>query len=297
MSRRSPARSLTRRLLYRLATDARFEILVRRSSALERRAYRAARRYVAGTSLADALEVVGRLHAQGLSATLDLFGENLADPDAVEPTVERYLEMARAIGRLDADVYLEVVPSHLGLDHSAEFFSRQAERIAEALPGGSRLQVSAEESWRTPRILDAVLALAAQHAPIVPTLQANLRRSAGDAERLGAAGVPVRLVKGAYVEPPEVAYGWGEATDLAFLRLAHALHQSGVELAIGTHDPVIREALLLALPGIKLEVLLGVREDEAPMLAQRGHPVRVYVPFGESWFRYWMRRVAESKGP
>lgn len=80
------------------------------------------------------------------------------------------------------------------------------------------------------------------------------------------------------------------------LGLAHALHQSGVELAVGTHDPVIREALLLALPGIKLEVLLGVREDEAPMLAQRGYPVRVYVPFGESWFRYWMRRVAESKG-
>lgn len=296
MSRRYPVRSVTRRLFYRLATDSRFEVLVRRSPVLERRTYRAARRYVAGTSLADALEVVGRLHAQGLSATLDLFGENLADPDAVERTVERYLVLARTIGRLDADVYLEVVPSHLGLDHSVEFFSRQVERIAEALPAGSRLQISAEESWRTPRILDAVLALAARQAPIVPTLQANLRRSAQDAERLGAAGVAVRLVKGAYVEPPEVAYAWGEETDLALLGLAHALHQSGVELAVGTHDPVIREALLLALPGIKLEVLLGVREDEAPMLAQRGYPVRVYVPFGESWFRYWMRRVAESKG-
>jgi proline dehydrogenase len=100
--------------------------------------------------------------------------------------------------------------------------------------------VSAEESWRTERILDVVLALAMQGAPVMATLQANLRRSTADARRLADAAVPVRLVKGAYREPPDVAHTWGEPTDVAFLRLAHELHAASIELVVGTHDQVIR---------------------------------------------------------
>jgi proline dehydrogenase len=128
------------------------------------------------------------------------------------------------------------------------------------------------------------------------TLQANLRRSAPDAERLAAAGVPIRLVKGAYPEPPDVAHAWGEETDLAFLRLAHMLRAAGARVALATHDPVLREALLASPGGFSVEMLLGVREDDARALARRGVPTRIYVPFGERWFRYWMRRVAESVG-
>jgi proline dehydrogenase len=285
-----------RQLLYRLATSDRFEAMVRRSSNLERIALRAAHRYVAGTSLAEALEVVRRLHRDGLGVSLDLFGEGLADPQAAERVLERYVEATHALGGLEADAYLEVVPSHLGIDRSVSFFTRHAERIIEALPTGSRLQISAEESWRTPAILEAALELAGRGAPITVTLQANLRRSVQDAERLAAAGVPVRLVKGAYVERADVALPWGEETDIAFLRLAHMLHGFGADLALATHDPVIREAVLLAVPEAKIEMLLGVREEDAKILARRGHPVRIYVPFGEAWFRYWMRRVAESMG-
>jgi proline dehydrogenase len=175
--------------------------------------------------------------------------------------------------------YLEVVPSHLGLDVSPHF-REQLERIIESLPTGSRLEVSAEESWRTERILEVVLALANQGARVMTTLVANLRRSVADASRLADAAVPVRLVKGAYLEPPDLAHDWGEPTDVAFLRLAHELHAAGIELAIGTHDPVIREALLASLTGIGVEMLLGVRPDDARELVRRGHHVRIYVPGG-----------------
>lgn len=89
---------------------------------------------------------------------------------------------------------------------------------------------------------------------------------------------------------------WGEATDTAFIRLAHSLAGAYAELAIATHDRVICEALLLALPRLKIEMLLGVRPHDAEDLVQRGHHVRLYVPYGRDWFRYSMRRLAESRG-
>ena len=113
--------------------------------------------------------------------------------------------------------------------------------------------------------------------------------------RLRRAGVPIRLVKGAYEEDPRVALTRGEATDVAFLELAHALHADGAEVAIATHDAVLREALLRALPGLGVEMLLGVRSADASALARRGVPVRIYVPYGDDWFAYAARRWAESK--
>ncbi len=106
----------------------------------------------------------------------------------------------------------------------------------------------------------------------------------------------IRLVKGAYVESPAVAYPFGEPTDLAFVKLAHDLHRAGATVWLATHDPVLREALLPAMPGAGVEMLLGVRPDDQVELAARGIPIRVYMPYGPHWFRYAMRRVAESRG-
>jgi proline dehydrogenase len=127
-------------------------------------------------------------------------------------------------------------------------------------------------------------------------VQANLRRAPQDLERLVDAGLHVRLVKGAYVEPGQRALPYGEATDIAYLRLAHRLAERGAEFALATHDRVLREALLAALGPRPVEQLLGVRPEALGELVARGVPVRVYVPFGRNWFRYWMRRLAESRG-
>jgi proline dehydrogenase len=128
------------------------------------------------------------------------------------------------------------------------------------------------------------------------TAQANFRRTVSDLDRLVAAGVYIRLVKGAYLEPEDLALPYGEPTDIAYLRLAHKLADAGAQFALATHDGVLREALLAALGPLPVEQLLGVRPDVLDDLRARGVPVRVYVPFGDNWFRYWMRRLAESRG-
>ena len=198
--------------------------------------------------------------------------------------------------RIKAPTYLSIDLSHIGIDEPGDGPRRRLERIAAALPAGVRIQVGAEQAARTDRILEAVLAVARGGGPVAATIQANLRRSPADAQRLAEAGVPIRLVKGAYVETPALAHPWGDATDLAFIELAYALHRAGATVSLATHDPVIREALLPALPGAGVELLLGVRPDDLGPLVARGVPVRVYVPYGDRWFRYAMRRAAESRG-
>lgn len=285
-----------RRLLYAAATSERLETLVLRSGLLRRGAFARASRFVAGESLSDALATVRSLVEHGFAVSVDRFGENLQEPERISAIVGEYIELARAVAEMDEDVYLEVVPSHLGIDASVEFFCEQARRIAAHLPPDARLEISGEESHRTPLIIDAELRLAAEGVPVVATLQANLRRTETDADRLIDCGVPIRLVKGAYVERSEVAYPWGEPVDVALVQLAHQAHQAGADLTIATHDPVIHEALLPALDGVGIEMLLGVRTGDAGALVQRGYHVRIYVPYGSDWFRYWMRRVAEGRG-
>jgi len=247
---------------------------------------------VAGSTREEAFAVVRRLHDQGLTASIDLFGEQVRDETAARAAADDYVALAGALADLPGGTDL----SHVGLDIAVDFCRDQVARIITALPPQARLQIGAEDGAHTDRILEVILGLARDGSSIVATLQANLRRSERDAAALAAAGVPVRLVKGAYVEPAEVSYAWGEETDVAFIRLAYDLRVGGAEVVIATHDPVLREALLAAFPELGIEMLLGVRSEDAVMLARRGKPARIYVPYGHDWFRYWMRRLAESRG-
>ena len=126
-------------------------------------------------------------------------------------------------------------------------------------------------------------------------MQANLVRASADTDALADAGVHVRLVKGAYVEASG-AHRYGEATDVAFLRLGFRLAERGAAWSMATHDGRLREALLLAHGPVPVEQLLGVRPEALDELHDRGVPTRVYVPYGANWFRYWLRRLAESRG-
>jgi proline dehydrogenase len=285
-----------RRLLFALATSATWETAVRALPGGERTAYRLARRYIAGTRLEDALARARRLAGEGLASSIDLFGESVSDPVEADRVADDYVALARSLAQAPESTFLSIDLSHVGLDQPGEAVERRLERIAAALPDGRRIQVGAEEERRAERVLAAVLAVARAGGAVSATVQANLKRSRADAHALAEAGVPIRLVKGAYVEDLLVAHPWGEPTDLAYIELAHELHAGGAELTLGTHDPVLREALLRALPGVGVEMLLGVRSEDARVLAGRGVPVRIYVPYGEGWFRYVMRRWAESAG-
>lgn len=283
---------LRRRLLFSLITNRRLERGVRRSPTLQRRAYTAARRYVAGETIQDMLGVIAGLREQGIAASVDFFGELVADPATAERATADYVQLAKTLAQVE-DVWLAIDLSHIGLDVSVDACRRHLATIVEALPAGRRIQVGAEDTSRTDPILQVVTALAAKGAPLMATVQANLRRSPHDVARLAAAGVPV---KGAYVEPAGLAYPWGEATDIAFLRLAHQLREAGAAFSLATHDPVLRQALLLAFGPSPVEMLLGVRPQDAHDLTHRGVQVRCYVPYGPDWFRYWLRRLAESQG-
>jgi proline dehydrogenase len=285
-----------RRALFALATSAGWERAVRAVPGGERAASRLARGYVAGTRQEDALACAHRLAAAGLACSIDYFGESVSDPTEADRVTDHYVALAKMLERARVDAFLSIDLSHIGLDQPGEAVRRRLERIAAALPAGRRIQVGAEEESRADRILAAVSAVAREGGAVSATVQANLKRSRADAQALAEGGVPVRLVKGAYVEDPQVARPWGEATDLAFVELAHELHASGAEVAIATHDAVLREALVRALPGIGVEMLLGVRSADATAAAGRGLPVRIYVPYGDGWFRYAMRRWAESVG-
>lgn len=287
---------LGRRALYGLAESRRLHALVQGGGTLDDGAYRAAARLLGGRVLEEMVATLTRLHREGFNTGVDYLGERHTDPLAVESATDQYVRLNRELARLDADVNVWVDLTNVGLDISEELCRRQLSRIVADLPVGSRLQVRAHDSSRIDRILALVTELAAQGTPVMPTLQANLRAAPVYADRLIETGVPVLLVKGAQLESAKVAHRWGEGTDVAFLQLAHQLRAGGVELAIGTHDPVIREAVTAAFPDVEVQMLLGVRPTDAHELVHRGRSVRLYVPYGQDWLRYFLRRLGERRG-
>jgi proline dehydrogenase len=288
--------STIRRSLFALATSDRFERAVRATWRGELLAYHLASRYVAGRTVDDAFGTARRLADAGVLSSIELFGENVTDPAEADRVADDYVALAERLGDAPPGTFLSLDLSHLGIDEPGPGPQRRLERAAAALPAGSCIQVGAREAVRADRTLEAVLAVARAGGPVAATLQANLRRSERDASVLAEAGVPIRLVKGAYVEARGVAHRWGEPTDLAFVELAHRLHEGGATVYLATHDRVLREALLPAMPGADVEMLLGVRPEDHADLVARGIRVRVYVPYGDDWFRYAMRRAAESRG-
>jgi proline dehydrogenase len=286
---------LRRRALFHLATNPLYERAILGTPSLRARARATARRYVAGESVQDAAAVVRALDADGLAASIDLFGERVTDPGHAARVAGAYVELAGALGALPPRTQLALDLSHVGFD------AGHLARIAAALPAGRMLQVGAEEAASADRVQAAVLAAHADGLPVSATLQANLRRSGADADRLAAAGVPVRLVKGAYVEPAAVALPFGPEVDAAYGQLARRLAAGygdggrGGRVALATHDDALRAPLLEDLPEATCELLLGLHREQGPALRAAGRAVRVYVPFGPSWLRYFLRRRAEAQ--
>jgi proline dehydrogenase len=288
---------IDRAVLFKLATSQRFERVVRALPGGEDAAWRAARRYVAGRRQPDALTVSARLLAAGHGVSIDLFGERVADVGAARDVVDNYESLAAALPPTPADAWLSVDLTHVALDVDPAGTADRLAAIAGSLAHGRRVQVGAEDAVRADAVLGCVLDVAGRGLAdrLGATVQANLLRSPADLDAMISAGVHVRLVKGAYVESVD-AHPYGEPTDIAFLRLAHRLAEQQHPWSMATHDGRLREALLLAFGPGTVEHLFGVRPGVLDDLHRRGIGTRVYVPYGQDWFRYWMRRVAESRG-
>jgi proline dehydrogenase len=288
--------SPSRRILLALATSSRFERAVRGVPGGSRAAWRlVAGGYVAGATTEDALARAAELARVNIAASLDLFGERVEDPIQADAVAESYARLADRLAEAPPGTWLSVDLSHLGLTADARAARRRLASIAERLPAGARLQVGAEEAALTDAVLGAVQSMP-EPRRLTATIQANLRRSTEDLPPLAAAGIGVRLVKGAYLEGPQVALPHGEPTDLAYLRLAEQLAELEADVQLATHHGLLREACRRVLPRATVEMLLGVHAADARTLAAAGVPVRLYVPFGPDWFRYGMRRLAEARG-
>jgi proline dehydrogenase len=261
------------------------------------------RRFVAGESTSQAVEVTRRLVAAGLSVSLDYLGEDTTDVALADTTVRAYLELLDALheeglaDRAEVSVKLSAVgqllDEQLALDNAA--------RICEAAERhGTTVTLDMEDHTTTDSTLRVRAELRRTWPWVGGVLQAYLRRTLADCTRLAGAGSRIRLCKGAYAEPAEVAFDDAHAVDLSYVRCANALLAGDGLPMFATHDPRLvrviaeRAAFHGRKPGsFEYQMLYGIRPDEQLRLAQQGHTVRVYVPYGGEWYGYLMRRLAE----
>ena len=273
-------------------------------------ARRVARRFVAGESVQDALGVVERLNGAGLVVTLDYLGEAVHSEADATRAAEEYLTILDDIQRQGLQATVSLKLTQLGLDVSPDVCLANMDRILEkARATANHVTIDMESSAYTERTLQVFRALRQDHgfSNVGTVIQAYLYRSAEDMTALHAEGAFVRLCKGAYKEPPAVAFPAKSDVDANYVRLMEAYlggdaagDATGAYLGIATHDAQIIAAARAyiqaqAIPADRFEfqMLYGIRPDLQRDLVAAGYKTRIYVPFGTQWYPYFMRRLAE----
>ncbi len=263
---------------------------------------RVARRYIAGETLEEAVAAVRALRAEGCEATVDVLGEFTTSLAQAEAAAAEYLRAVRALRDAGLPVNVSVKVTAFGLLLDGAACERLVEEVArEAAAAGGFLRIDMEDSPCTDRTLRVHDALRAKGLPVGIVLQARLRRTPSDARRLAAEGVPVRLCKGIYLEPPEIAHTGSGEIRAAFLECLDVLLAGTGRVAVATHDAALvrgaEERLArLRVPRERYEfqMLLGVLPGLRRSLVAKGHPLRVYVPYGTEWYEYSKRRLREN---
>lgn len=268
------------------------------TSALARRLNR---RFIAGTTLAEEVQVCEELAREGIWSTMDHLGENVTSLQDAEAARDAYLEALHSIAHPGLPATISLKLTALGLDLSEDAAMAHLRTLAaKAKEIGSRVEVDMEDTRYTETTIRIVELVGRETGVIRVAIQAYLHRTPKDIERLNRAQVMVRLCKGAYIEPPSEALPKKSDVDAAYLKLGKLLLDEGTYPALATHDPNMIEGLLahVRVRGIRadqfeFEMLHGVRRDLQREIRNRGYRIRVYVPYGAQWYRYFMRRLAE----
>ncbi len=261
------------------------------------------RRFVAGETIDDALRVTRELASEGLLVSLDHLGEDTLDRATAQAAVDAYRNLARRLAaeglasRSEMSVKLSAVGQALDHDMALD----NARLICEAAhSAGTSVTIDMEDHTTTDATLRVVGLLREDFPTTGAVLQASLRRSEDDCRTLGVPGSRVRLCKGAYQEPPALAWQRPDDIRAAYLRCLGLLIAGGALPMAATHDPKLIDAtgrMVAEIGGAafphEYQMLHGIRPDEQRRLAARGETVRVYVPFGVQWYGYLMRRMAE----
>jgi len=274
---------------------------VRRFVTRSRLGRRVALRFVAGETLEEGIAVARSLDGRGIAAMLDHLGENVTSEEQASAAADGYvlaLKRIREAEGLDCNIAIKL--TQLGLDLSLDLSLENTERVmAAAEPAGILVMIDMESSEYVDRTLETLRRLRARHHGVGVAIQSLLYRSAEDVFALPEE-TPVRLVKGAYLEPRSIAHRSRSEVDRAFARLFATLLSRGHPVHVATHDPRLLagacrlvESRGLRRSRVELQMLYGIRRDLQHRYADRGYPVRAYVPYGAEWYPYLTRRLAE----
>jgi proline dehydrogenase len=259
------------------------------------------KRFIAGENIDDALNAIRELNAQGITASFDHLGESISSEAEAAAEVREYLRVLSRIDATGINSNVSVKLTQLGLDIDEGLCLSNAHRIVEeAARLGNFVRIDMEDSTKTDATLRVFRALRAEFENVGIVIQAYLYRSELDIKDLLKMGARIRLCKGAYQEPPEVAFPDKADVDANFVKLMQMLLPSGVYHGIATHDEKMIAATKefaarerIGLDRFEFQMLYGVRRDLQLKLRQEGYRMRTYVPYGEFWYPYFMRRLAE----
>ena len=262
---------------------------------------RMARRFVAGETLREAIDSARNCNDVGMTASLDYLGENVANTTDAQRFRDEFLEIFETIAQEKLLANVSCKLTQLGLDINSEFCTGLVLSIVErAASLDNFLRIDMEGSAYTQRTIDLVKRVRSRNPAVGTVIQSYLYRSDKDVSDLLARGCRIRLVKGAYKEPEDVAFARKADVDGNYVRLMQTLLSSGFYHAIATHDPHLIAATIrfAASKGIskddfEFQMLYGIRTDLQRRLVKDGYRVRIYIPFGSDWFPYFMRRLAE----
>jgi proline dehydrogenase len=267
-------------------------------------ARRVAERFVAGDTLEAGMDAARQLHQRGIAAMLDLLGENVSSTAQAAEAADTYIRHLKRIRESpDLDCNISVKLTQLGMDVTLDLCRENMERVlqvaAESTPP-TLVMIDMESSDYVDRTLQVYLDLRARFPNVGVCLQSNLRRTAEDARHIGGPSAIVRMTKGAYLEPHDVAFHHRRDVDAGFARTSATLLASGAIVHFATHDPRLIQGArsFVRSRGIQssryeFQMLYGIRRDLQAQLVREREPVRVYVPYGTQWYPYLTRRLVE----
>ncbi len=259
------------------------------------------RRFVAGNTITDEIAVCRKLNAEGVLATLDYLGENVTSLEEAAASRDNYLKGFDAIEHEKLQATVSIKLTQFGLDFSdGDCLANVRPLVERAKHLGTRVEIDMEASEYTDRTLRIVHELHREFGCVRAVIQAYLHRSEADIEKLNTAGIPVRLCKGAYREASDVAIPGKADVDRNYVHLMRLLLDAGTYPAIASHDPAIVRTAIEHIKAKKIgsdrfefQMLYGIRRDLQKEVGSLGYRLRLYVPYGEAWYPYFMRRLAE----
>lgn len=261
-----------------------------------------ASRYIAGERLDQAMDRLQSLHGRGFSGIIDLLGEDIRDEAESREVAQTYMEAAGAVAQAGLDAYVSIKPTHVGLNFSEDLcFELYSEIAAHCAALGLFLRVEMEDHPTTDGTLRVFERLRERHENVGIVLQSRLFRTLDDIDGLAPGPLNVRMVKGIYLEPAEIAHEDAGPIRDAYLECTRKLLERDAYLSFATHDEIMAAQLLaeveqrgLGTDRYEFQVLMGVREPLWEQWRKAGHPVRVYVPYGPQWRPYSQRRLKKN---